>query len=369
MQTSPNGRAVNALAPALSVERAIVDLRFGQPVLIETAGDARLVAAAETCSHETLRTMRQLGDGTEPRAIVTSERVDALGLKAKDNGNIALTLRDGLEPGLLHRLAGDRPELEAGVRAERTSACEDSALALMKLARLLPAAVSHCVAGDVAPLLASGRLFSVSGDAIAGYRQETARGLRRLSDARIPLRDAGEARFIVFRSAASAVEHVAVVVGDIDLSRAVAVRLHSACLTGDIFGSLRCDCGDQLAESVAALSQSGGVLLYLAQEGRGIGLANKLRAYKLQDDGADTLEANTALGFQPDERHYEDAAEMLRQLGIARVVLITNNPGKIAALEKAGIAIEGRRGLTAAINPHNERYMTVRAERDGPWLD
>ena len=367
MQTSPHDRVIDA--PALSVERAIVDLRFGRAVLVETADGAALVAAAETCDGETLRAMIGLGDGAQPRVIVTSERADALGLRQEGDGNIALTPRDGLELETLRGLAGGPPAGAAGAQLDRTTAAEDAAIALMKLARLLPAAVSVAATGDVAPLLASGRLLAVGDEAIADYRHDTARGLRRVSDARIPLHNAGEARFIVFRAAASALEHVAVIVGDIEPSQAVAVRLHSACLTGDIFGSLRCDCGDQLAESMAALSETGGILLYLAQEGRGIGLANKLRAYRLQEEGADTLEANTTLGFRSDERHYEDAAEMLKQLGIARVVLITNNPGKIAGLEAAGLAIEGRRGLTAAINPHNERYMTVRAERAGHWLD
>lgn len=373
MQISPQyramDRAMDAPAPELLVERAIVDLRFGRAVLIEAPNETKLIAAAEACGSDTLQEMARLSEGSEPRVIVTSERATALGLKAEGGGNIALTRRGSLGLDRLHRLASGSPADLAGLWQDGATACEDSAIMLLKAARLLPTALSFRAAPDRSLLLTSSPLPVVDSVAIAEHRRGTAGSLRRVSEAQIPLRNASEARFIVFRAAASALEHVAVVVGDIDPSQPVAVRLHSACLTGDIFGSLRCDCGDQLAESIAALSETGGVLLYLEQEGRGIGLANKLRAYSLQEAGADTLEANTTLGFQPDERRYEDGAEMLRQLGITRVVLITNNPGKIDALTRAGLTIEGRRGLSAAINPHNERYMTVRAERAGHWLD
>ena len=345
----------------------MVDLRFGRPVLIETPAEAKLVAAAETCTADTLHHMMPSGDAAEARLAVTPERAAALGLGTESDRNAALALPERLDPDALRRLAGGAPADPAALRQDRATACEDAAIALVKLARLLPAVVSRPLEGDRASLLASGRLLAVNGEAIAGYRRAAAGNLRRVSEARIPLHGGCEARFTVFR--AGAAEHVAIAIGTVDASQPVAVRLHSACLTGDIFGSLRCDCGDQLAESIKALSDSGGILLYLAQEGRGIGLANKLRAYALQEAGADTLEANTTLGFQTDERRYEDAAEMLRQLGITRVIPITNNPAKIAALETAGLAVEGRRGLTAAINPHNERYMTVRAERAGHWLD
>jgi GTP cyclohydrolase II len=162
----------------------------------------------------------------------------------------------------------------------------------------------------------------------------------------------------------------AIIVGKPDFSNAVPVRLHSACLTGDVFGSRRCDCGDQLRLALARLEDlGGGVILYLAQEGRGLGLANKMRAYQLQDDGLDTIDANTTLGFDDDERDYGVAARMLRILNCTRIVLLTNNPAKLDGLAKAGIEIASRQPLEAPINADNRRYMTAKVTRSGHRID
>jgi GTP cyclohydrolase II len=159
---------------------------------------------------------------------------------------------------------------------------------------------------------------------------------------------------------------VAIIVGKPDFSDAVPVRLHSACLTGDVFGSRRCDCGDQLRLALARLEKlGGGVILYLAQEGRGLGLANKMRTYQLQDNGLDTFDANTTLGFDDDERDYGIAARMLRMLSCTRIALLTNNPAKLDGLTKAGIEIVSRMPLEAPINADNRRYMTAKAARSG----
>ena len=144
------------------------------------------------------------------------------------------------------------------------------------------------------------------------------------------------------------------------------VRLHSQCFTGDLIGSLRCDCGDQLRGAVRQIGAAGaGIILYLAQEGRGIGLVNKLRAYTLQDQGLDTFEANEQLGFDADERHYLVAAEMLRQLGFSRIRLLTNNPEKIAALQRSGIDVVERVPHVFPANGHNARYLATKASRGG----
>ena len=173
------------------------------------------------------------------------------------------------------------------------------------------------------------------------------------------------ARFVVFRDALG-VDQVAIIIGKPNFAEPVPVRLHSACLTGDVFGSRRCDCGDQLQLALTRLeSLGGGVILYLAQEGRGIGLANKMRAYRLQDAGLDTRDANTMLGFEDDERDYGTAAMMLRTLNCTRIVLLTNNPAKLDGLTKAGIEIAARVPLEAPINSHNRRYLTTKAVRSG----
>ena len=158
--------------------------------------------------------------------------------------------------------------------------------------------------------------------------------------------------------------------GKPDFTKAIPVRLHSACLTADVFGSRRCDCGDQLRLAVARLDDlGGGVVLYLAQEGRGLGLANKMRTYRLQEDGLDTVDANTTLGFDDDERNYRVAARMLKMLKCTRVILLTNNPAKLDRLSKAGIEIVNRMPIEAPINADNRRYMTAKATRAGHRLD
>jgi len=161
----------------------------------------------------------------------------------------------------------------------------------------------------------------------------------------------------------------AVIVGKPDFTKPVPVRLHSSCLTGDVFGSSRCDCGDQLRLALTRLNEEGGgVILYLEQEGRGLGLANKMRAYALQDEGLDTVDANTTLGFDDDERDYGIAARMLQILKCSRILLLTNNPAKLDGLTKSGIEIAARVPLEAPINPHNKRYLTAKAARSGHQL-
>ena len=187
-----------------------------------------------------------------------------------------------------------------------------------------------------------------------------------ISRARVPLVHAVDTDIVLFRQRHGFGEHLAILIGDPNLKAAVPVRLHSACLTGDVLGSLRCDCGDQLKRAVSRMvSLGGGVLLYLDQEGRGIGLANKLRAYDLQDAGLDTLDADKHLGFLPDERTYDVAALMLRELGIQRIRLLTNNPYKIRALTQLGIQVAGRMPLVAPVNTHNQRYLQAKLDRAG----
>jgi GTP cyclohydrolase II len=165
-------------------------------------------------------------------------------------------------------------------------------------------------------------------------------------------------------------EHIAVVKGDVCDEEGVPVRLHSECLTGDVMGSLRCDCGEQLAAALEMIEEEGrGAILYMRQEGRGIGLLNKIRAYQLQDFGLDTVEANVALGFEPDERDYAIAAHMLKSLHIRSVRLITNNPGKIEGLERHGVAVVGRIPLLVEPNPHNRDYLRTKATKSGHLLD
>ena len=183
--------------------------------------------------------------------------------------------------------------------------------------------------------------------------------------AKLPLEGIDDGQIVAFRDGSTGDEHVALVLGTFG-GQAPLVRLHSECLTGDVFGSLKCDCGPQLREALRLLAAAGGgVLLYLRQEGRGIGLANKIRAYQLQDRGLDTVDANRRLGFGDDLRDYGVAAAMLRALGVDRVRLLTNNPGKLAALEEAGIAVTERVAHHMPVNPHNADYVATKRERSG----
>lgn len=186
--------------------------------------------------------------------------------------------------------------------------------------------------------------------------------------ARLPVSASSDAELVAYRSTADAADHVALVVGKRDGSTPV-VRLHSECLTGDVLGSLKCDCGPQLHEALHQIAGAGwGVLLYLRQEGRGIGLVNKLRAYALQDQGFDTVDANIRLGFAVDARDFGVAAQMLRLLSVDRVRLLTNNPEKVAGLEAEGVTVVERLPLKIAANPHNAHYLDTKRDRTGHKL-
>ncbi len=186
---------------------------------------------------------------------------------------------------------------------------------------------------------------------------------------RLPTRH-GDFAVHVFSDTSTGKDHLALTMGSWDRNDAVLCRLHSECLTGDVLGSLRCDCGDQLQSALARIAAAGqGVLLYLRQEGRGIGLANKIRAYALQDQGADTVEANEQLGFAPDSREYDTAVQMLTQLGIGRVRLLTNNPRKLEALQAGGIEVVERLSHVCGSNPHNEAYLFAKASKLGHLME
>ena len=186
----------------------------------------------------------------------------------------------------------------------------------------------------------------------------------------MPLEGAPDTEFVVFRGGEGLRDQVAVVVGKPDFGGVVSVRLHSACLTGDLFGSLKCDCGDQLRHTARFMAENGGgVLLYLDQEGRGNGLSNKIRAYKLQAQGFDTYDADEVLGFDHDQRGFDYAAVMLKMLGVARVRVMTNNPLKIAALEEAGLEVVSDQRVIGRRTEQNIRYLAAKRDRAGHLID
>jgi GTP cyclohydrolase II len=362
----PAGRALDA---------AILAMRRGAPVLLEGRDETLLVLAAEFAEDSNLARLHQVA--RRPlRMVLTRRRAVALGLARRDelSGAVSLTLAPELSAAVIRNLADPAASLGAeppGLGPEPIAAAgsELAAVALAKLAALLPAALVLSLAPAEAALAKRRTDFAAVDTADVLTRRAAMAGLSRVAEARVPLADAENARLIAFRPGDGGSEHLAILIGSPDPNGSVLVRLHSACFTGDVLASLRCDCGDQLRGAIAAIAEAGGgVLLYLAQEGRGIGLVNKLRAYQLQDAGFDTVDANEQLGFDADERVYLPAAEMLRQLGFGTVRLLTNNPDKVSALERYGIRVVERVPHIFPANGHNERYLRTKAARSGHLL-
>lgn len=368
-------------APLVAVDRAAAELRRGGILLIQAPGfPPLLVEAAEACGPQTLARLERLA-GNAPCLLVTGRRAAILGLPADDpRAAVALDLSVPLADALVSVLAEPDPNrgaaAGAGVAAPAGTTSRkvdpvspaEAAVQLAKLARLLPAAVAAeaSINGDVRAWAFERNILTVDAAAIVTYQQTQAHSLRLVSEATVPLLGAEDTRILAFRPGDGGIEHLAIVIGTPDPEQPVLARLHSECFTGDLLGSLRCDCGDQLRGAIEAIAEAGaGVLLYLAQEGRGIGLVNKLRAYQLQDAGFDTMDANGQLGFDDDERIYLPAAEMLRQLGFSRVRLMTNNPIKVEALARHGVSVEERVPHVFKSNVYNLSYLRTKALKGG----
>ena len=356
-----------------ALHRAIGDARRGVPVLL-TARQDFVICPAETLTTRSLGEIAALAEAA-PQLLLAPARAAALLGRAVRQDQAAVAL--GLDPALLApetlRHLAD-PTLAAhllpvgAAPALLDPAPEEAAgaLALAKLARLLPAMVAAPARVDaVARADALGLLTIAIEDVLAGADIEAA-NLRRVAETAVPLADAPDARVVAFRAPDAGIEHLAIVIGAPESVATPLVRLHSECFTGDLLGSLRCDCGPQLQLAIRRIAAEGaGAVLYLAQEGRGIGLVNKLRAYALQDRGLDTLDANRALGWGADERRFLIAATMLGELGIKRLRLLTNNPAKVEALAAYGVTIVGREELVIAPNGVNDTYLATKASRFG----
>jgi 3,4-dihydroxy 2-butanone 4-phosphate synthase / GTP cyclohydrolase II len=392
------------------IEEAIEEIRQGRMIVVvddedrENEGD--LVLAGQFATPEAVNFMAKEGRGMICLAL-TGERCDELGLdlmagKNEDPHKTAYTLtidaKHGVTTGisaadrartiqvaiapetgpndLVH--GGHLPPLKAkqgGVleRAGHTEASVD----LARLAGLYPAGVICEVMRDdgemarVDDLVAYTRRHGLKMVTIAdliAYRRGTQRLVERVVETALPTKF-GEFDVVGYRSLVDDKHHVAMVKGDVAGADDVLVRVHSECLTGDVFHSLRCDCGEQLESALSMIEQEGqGVLLYLAQEGRGIGLLNKLRAYKLQEDGLDTVDANLELGLPADLRDYGIGAQILGDLGLTTIRILTNNPKKIVGLEGYGLEVTAQVPIVHDPNPHNERYLRTKRERMGHSL-
>ncbi|GHF34690.1 GTP cyclohydrolase II [Seohaeicola zhoushanensis] len=351
--------------------RARADLRMGLPVVLQDGPDALLAASAETLDARRLAAMRALSP--ELTVAITARRAETLKARAYD-GDLA-RINVPAEAGLtwISALADPEDDLATPMKGPLASRREGGAalhrlgIQLAKSARLLPAMVTVPLA-DATAFARDNGLTRISLAAAQDHLTDRS-PLHPVVNARLPLSVSEAGRLHIFRPEDGGEEHYAVEIGRPDRAKPVLARLHSACFTGDLLGSLKCDCGPQLRAALQHMGDEGaGVLLYLNQEGRGIGLANKMRAYALQDQGFDTVEANHRLGFEDDERDFRLGADILKSMGFSSVRLLTNNPAKVAMMEKTGIKVAERVPLKVGLNPLNAKYLDTKAKKSGHIL-
>lgn len=344
------------------VERAIAEFRSARPVLIHGDYGCILAMGVEDLAMAQAGYLEKLAAGS-CRLVLPAARLRTLGLNTKQAGSFAFETID------LNRLS--QLALKSDARADASvspaNSADEDALELARLSLVLPAVLVIPVTEGMA---IDDTVTSVNSDDLHKYRQISATHARLVSRAAVPLDGAHESEFVVFRGGEGMRDQVAIIVGKPDLAQPVYVRLHSACLTGDLFGSLKCDCGDQLRATVRWMAENqGGILLYLDQEGRGNGIANKMRAYKLQAQGYDTYAADEVLGFDLDQRRFEFAADMLKQLGVKQVRILTNNPIKIEALRKSGLEVISDERVLGRLTNENRKYLATKRDKAGHLID
>ncbi|KPH80221.1 GTP cyclohydrolase II RibA [Bosea vaviloviae] len=347
----------------VAVDRAISEFRSGRPVLLRSGATLALALSAELAEGELVGRLESLAGGMAHLAL-SAARLRRLG--AKNRAETGILAMPALDLARIEMLA---LKTDGKVDAPVAPACaiDESALELARLSLVLPAVLVVPVSAQA---IVGEPLVEVEIAAVDGYRAAQAATLTIVGRAPVPLEGAPETEFVVFRGGEGLRDQVAIIVGSPDLASAVPVRLHSACLTGDLFGSLKCDCGDQLRETVQWMAENqGGILLYLDQEGRGNGISNKMRAYKLQSQGWDTYDADEVLGFDLDQRHFDFAATMLKQLGVSSVTALTNNPLKVGAIKAAGVEVAATQAVLGRPNVHNVRYLASKRDRAGHSID
>ena len=411
--TWQDGAAAEAPSRLDDVARAIADIAAGRPVVViddadrENEGD--IIFAASKATPELLTFMIRYTSGVIC-VPMPGEMLDRLQLPLMTTQNaermrtaytISVDARDGVTTGIsaadrartIRTLADSATEPYEIVRPGhvfplryapggvlRRRGHTEAAVDLARLAGLTPAGVLAEIVNDDGTMarLPELRKFAddhdlalISIEQLISYRRQHERIVSRVVETRLP-NQFGEWRAVGYLNTVDGTEHLALVLGDLTApGQDPLVRMHSECLTGDVFGSRRCDCGAQLDAAMAAIADEGrGVVLYLrGHEGRGIGLLSKLRAYQLQDGGVDTVDANTELGFPVDAREYSTGAQMLTDLGVLSLRLLTNNPAKVSALAGFGLTVTGRVGLPAPATPHNLRYLTAKRDRLGHQIE
>ncbi|WP_372603063.1 GTP cyclohydrolase II [Actibacterium sp.] len=357
--------------PVETLARARADLRMGVPVVLNDAGAGLIFAGAESLSNTRFADLRALS-GTLVLAI-TARRAETLKARAYDGDLARLVVPTDVDASWVQAVADPADDLNSPMKGpfhrhrDGDAALFRAALHVAKSARLLPAVLGVAI-DDPAECAARFGLTLLDLTSARDLLAETS-PLHEVVHARLPLTVSEAGRLHIFRPEDGGEEHYAVEIGDPPRDQPVLSRLHSACFTGDLLGSLKCDCGPQLRAALAQMGEEGaGVLLYLNQEGRGIGLANKMRAYSLQDQGFDTVEANHRLGFEDDERDFKIGAAILRQMGFSAVRLLTNNPAKVAMMQANGITVTDRVSLRVGKGKHNEAYLATKAAKSGHLL-
>ena len=366
-------RAKNAYMKA---ERASAELRRGGYIMLRlNNGEAALFLGAEFSDEDNIGVLSRLA-GSGPLLVLTANRIKSLGRVLRKNWPVATIALPSRYFSDIFDLAFGQASLdsELNIVAEQAGSLADHASRLLRNAKLLPTALLvRLPFRDIAAqdrFALEHNLLILEARDLDSYRPQASTVMRIAARAKVPLAVAEDAEVVMFRAEIGGDDHFAVLIGSGSKGNAPLVRLHSQCITGDVLGSLKCDCGDQLQAAMQFMAeQGGGVLVYLAQEGRDIGLLNKMRAYALQDKGLDTVDANHALGFNTDERVFLPAARILDALSISQLRLITNNPDKISQLEQCGITVKGRVPLEIMSNPHNKGYLATKQKRTGHLID
>ena len=355
---------------AEQMARARADLRMGVPVVM-LGNPSALILAAETLSAPRLADVLAMGGA--PVVAITARRAETLKARCYDGDLARVLLPPEATHAWLQSIADPADDLRNPMKGPLTCArggqaeAHRTALALIKAARLLPAALVLDLADGVA--FAAQHGLTALDIAAASPQLANRSPLNPIVHARLPMDVSQQGGLHVFRPEDGGEEHYAVEIGRPDRTAPVLARLHSACFTGDLMGSLKCDCGPQLRAAMAQMgAEGGGVLLYLNQEGRGIGLANKMRAYSLQDQGFDTVEANHRLGFEDDERDFRLGSDILKSMGFSAVRLLTNNPHKVEIMQASGITVAEQVPLKVGENSHNRAYLATKAAKSGHLL-
>ena len=348
--------------------RARTDLRLGIPIVLAGKKIDAVVTPVEVLNQKQLNKLRQIDKSSF--ILITARRAQTLKCPIYDGNFVKIELGEKSTPHSVKAIADPMLDLENPLKGpfkiirQMPIEIENEALIVLKSAQLLPAAIISQV-NNGENFAETNKLTYLKKEQLL----EMAISPEDIADAitaEVPTARAENAQFHIFRPNISGEEHYAVEIGKIDRDQPTLVRIHSACFTGDVLGSLKCDCGPQLHAATKMINdEGGGLLIYLNQEGRGIGLANKIRAYSLQNQGFDTVEANHRLGFEDDERDFQLGATILKKMRITNIQLITNNPSKISTMEKYGVTVAKRISLTVGQNENNLRYLQTKAIKSG----